>query len=62
MKFEFAYVLAEHFKPQLLFQKLNAMGAEGWQVVANVNAEGSTTYLVLQRPLSSETPDAPKAT
>jgi hypothetical protein len=63
MSFEFTYLRIEHFKPQLLFQKLNALGTDGWKVVADVIAEGSTTYLVLQRPIPpSETPDAPKAT
>jgi hypothetical protein len=63
MSFEFTYLPIEHFKPQLLLQKLNALGAEGWQVVADVTAEGSTTYLVLQRPIpQSETPHAPQAT
>lgn len=63
MSFEFTYLPIEHFKPQQLFQKLNVLGAEGWHVVADVIAEGSTAYLVLQRPIPrSETLDAPKAT
>lgn len=63
MSFEFTYLPIEHFKPQVFFLKLNAMGAEGWQVVADVIAEGSTAYLVLQRPIHpSETLDAPQAT